>query len=88
MLLTTQHPAMREAYNAANPNNQLSEAEYIQQLNDSEKYVNPANNTILTFDSQTFAGLAADHLSAIQGASGVVINPDRKGVYLAYRERN
>lgn len=79
MLLTTQHPAMREAYNAANPNNQLSEAEYIQQLNDSEKYVNPANNAISTFDSQTFAGLAADHLSAIQGASGVVINPDRKG---------
>ena len=79
MLLTTQHPAMREAYNAANPKNQLSEAEYIQQLNDSEKYVNPANNTISTFKSETFAGLAADHLSAIQGASGVVINPDRKG---------
>ena len=37
---------MREAYNAANPKNQLSEAEYIQQLNDSEKYVNPANNAI------------------------------------------
>jgi len=75
---SSQHPAMREAYNAANPNNQLSEAEYIQQLDAGEKYEFPAGNRISTFKSTTFAGLAGEHLKAMSGASGV-INPDRKG---------
>ena len=67
------HRMLLQKHNEENPDEKLTEKQYIErELENTEKYVNPANNSIDTFKSTTFAGLAGEHNKASALQQGTI----------------
>lgn len=67
------HRMLLQKHNEENPDEQLTEKQYIEtELENTQKYVNPANNSITTFKSTTFAGLAGEHNKASALQQGTI----------------
>ena len=67
------HRMLLQKHNEENPDEKLTEKQYIErELENTEKYVNPANNSIATFKNTTFAGLAGEHNKASALQQGTI----------------
>ena len=67
------HRMLLQKHNEENPDKKLTEKQYIEtELENTQKYVNPANNSIDTFKSTTFAGLAGEHNKASALQQGTI----------------